>query len=116
MLHGFGVGILSASGFAERRRFLLDRGPQPSFAYLAARKDGQLVGLNSHGRGIEQIFVRSHPDDDPHWTVTITSYERIVDLVKYRIDMPDEIVEMQRKASAGYIPPIYLSYRDDNVN
>lgn len=123
VLHGFGVGILPASDFAERRPFLLEQGPRPSYAYLVrpeAASDGEpeiLKALNSHGRGLEQIFVRSRPDaDTPHWTLTLSSYERIVDLAKLRIDMPSELVESQRQASERYIPPIYTTYRDDNVN
>ncbi|MDX1546006.1 MAG: hypothetical protein R3247_03410 [Rhodothermales bacterium] len=116
-LHGFGVGILSAGDFAERRQFLLTRGPHPSFAYLAREEGGRLLALNSHGRGIEQVFIRSHPNaPTPHWEVIITSYERIVDLVKYRIPMPERLVEPQREASRRYIPPIYFTYRDDNVS
>ncbi len=117
VIPGFGVGILSASGLAERRAFLIEKGPHPSYAYLARRDGEQLWGLNSHGRGIEQVFIRSHPRAAvPHWEVVITSYERIVDLVKYRIEMPAALRQQQRQASDEYIPPIYFTYRDDNVS
>ena len=117
MIHGFGVGILSASGLAERRAFLIEQGPAPSYAYLARRSGDRLYGLNSHGRGIEQVFIRSHPHAAvPYWEVVVTSYERIVDLVKYRIEMPEALREQQQQASEAYIPPIYFTYRDDNVS
>lgn len=116
-LHGFGVGILHAAGLAERRKFLLNRGPHPSFAYLAQQKEDGIYGLNSHGRGIEQIFIRSYPNaETPHWEVTITSYERIADLVKYKIEIPKALQEQQRMASKAYVPPVYFTYRDDNIN
>ena len=117
MIHGFGVGILHAAGFAERRDFLIEKGPCPSYAYLARKEGEDYYGVNSHGRGVEQIFIRSHPDaDQPHWEVTITSYERIADLAKYIIPMPSEVINAQDKATKEYIPPIYFTYRDDNKN
>lgn len=117
VIHGFGVGILSPAGFAERRYFLIEDGPCPSYAYLAKKKNGQYFGLNSHGRGIEQIFIRSHPNSvSPHWEVTITSYERIADLVKYIIPMPSELIHEQDKTTKEYTSPIYFTYRDDNKN
>ncbi len=117
VIHGFGVGILHAVGLAERRKYLIERGPHPSYAYLVEQKGSDLFGLNSHGRGIEQIFIRSHPDDaTPHWEITITSYERIVDLIKYKVDMPKSLHNIQKKHSKKYIPPVYFSYRDDNIN
>lgn len=116
-LHGFGVGILHAGGFAERRKFLLEKGPRPSFAYLLKEEGGETIALNSHLRGVEQIFIRSHPNaDNPHWEITVTSYERIVDLVRYRVDMPEALKPLQQENSNGYIPPIYFTYRDDNIN
>ncbi len=116
-LHGFGVGILDAAGFAERRRFLIERGPHPSYAYLARQQGEELLGVNSHTRGIEQVFLRSHPNHDPpYWEVILTSYERIVDLVKYRIEIPESLWAQQKEASVRYIPPIFFNYRDDNVN
>ena len=117
VLHGFGVGILSPGGFAERRNFLIEGGPCPSYAYLAKRKNGKYHGINSHVRGIEQIFIRSHPDaPNPYWDVIITSYERIVDIVHYKVNMPNKLVPQQKEYKAKYIPPIYFTYRDDNVN
>ncbi len=117
IIHGFGVGILSPAGFAERRQFLIAGGPCPSYAYLAKAAEGDFYGLNSHGRGIEQIFIRSHPHaTKPHWEVTITSYERIADLVKYIIPMPSDLINEQNKSTKEYIPPIYFTYRDDNKN
>lgn len=117
VIHGFGVGILNASGFAERRAFLFDQGPHPSYAYLARAEGERLWGLNSHGRGIEQVFIRSYPHaETPYWEVILTSYERIVDLVKYKIEMPPVLWQQQREASDQFIPPIYFTYRDDNVS
>jgi len=117
VIHGFGVGILHPAGFAERRDFLIQKGPCPSYAYLAKSVGDDFYGMNSHGRGIEQIFIRSYPDvQKPYWEVTITSYERIADLVKYIIPMPEELINEQYKATKEYIPPIYFTYRDDNKN
>ncbi len=115
-INGFGVGILSSGGFAERRNYLVDDGPAPSFAYLCRERDGAYYGINSHDYGIEQIFIRTHIKDDvPWWELTITSYERIVDLVKYRIDIPSELHEELKNYSLEYIAPLYLTYRDDNL-
>ncbi len=117
VLHGFGVGIFSASGLAERRRFLVEVGPRPSYAYLTRREGDSRHGINSHDRGLEQIFLRAHPDaNPPHWQITLTSYERIVDLVRYRVSMPEALVARQLRHSREYVPPIYFTYRDDNIN
>ena len=116
-LHGFGVGILSASEPAERRAFLMDRGPRPSFAYLASGEGERPRALNSHGRGLEQVFIRSLPEAaTPHFTITLSSYERIVDIVKLKVDMPQELVATQKRHSDAYNPPIFLTYQDNNVN
>ncbi len=119
-IHGFGVGILEASEPAERRRFLIDKGPCPSFAYLAesAKKDGSpLAALNSHSFGIEQVFLRSYPNaETPHWELIITSFERIVDLVKYHIEIPESLRADQVKHSENYTPPVFFTYQDNNVN
>ena len=115
-LHGFGVGILSAGGFAERRQFLLEQGFHPSYAYLAEETPNGTVAVNSHGQGIEQIFIRSYAKGDvPHWDVTVTSYERITDIVKYRIPINPELIRDQIAHNDNYITPVYFSYRDDNL-
>lgn len=119
VLHGFGVGILPASDFAERRRFLIEEGHRPSYAFLVRPGDeaGQLLAQNSHGRGLEQIFLRALPDaEEPHFLLTLSSYERIVDLARLRIGMPEELVASQQAHSERYVSPIYFTYRDDNVN
>lgn len=117
-IHGFGVGILEASTLAERRQFLIDKGPCPSFAYLVETNgDGSMSALNSHAFGIEQIYLRSHPDGaKPHWELTITSFERIVDLVKYEIAIPASLRDAQVRHSDVYTPPVFFTYQDDNVN
>ncbi len=117
MLHGFGVGILSASGFAERRNFLINQGFHPSFAYLAKVTEGGVyLAQNSHERGIEQIVIRSYPYADvPHWDITLTSYERITDIVKYRVPIPKDLIPVQLAHTETYITPVYFSYRDDNL-
>ncbi len=115
-LAGFGVGILASSDFAERRRFLIDAGPPPSFAYLCRRQDERTVVVNSHEYGLEQIFIRTHIQDrEPWWEVTLTSYERIVDVVKYRIVIPPALVGELHAAAVDYAAPHYRSYRDDNL-
>ncbi len=117
LLPGFGVGILNASGLAERRKFLIQQGHAPSYAYLVKQENESILALNSHGRGIEQIFIRTYPYADiPYFELTITSYERIVDLVKYKIPIPLELQEILKTATNEYIPPIYLHYTDNNIN
>lgn len=122
-IHGFGVGILEADTPAERRRFLIDQGPCPSFAYLidSGDDDGDdtsgLSAVNSHNFGIEQIFLRSYPDaPTPHWELIVTSFERIVDLVKYDIEIPKSLREDQLRHSENYTPPVFFTYQDNNVN
>ena len=113
---GFGVGVLPSSGFAERRKYLIEAGPPPTFAYLCKRTDAGLQAVNSHNLGLEQVFIRTHSlGDQPHWEITITSYERIVDLVKYRVDIPNELVKDLQNAATNYAAPLYRTYRDDNV-
>jgi hypothetical protein len=115
-INGFGVGVLSSSGIAERRKYLIDEGPCPSFAYLCREEGEKLVGLNSHEFGIEQVFVRTHlHGGPPWWEITITSYERMVDLVKYRVDIPAPLREEVESNALEYIAPLYLTYRDDNL-
>ncbi|MFT4975118.1 MAG: hypothetical protein ACI8S6_001005 [Myxococcota bacterium] len=113
-IHGFGVGVLAASTPAERRLLLLSQGPAPSFAYLLD-ETGQQV-LNSHDRGIEQVFIRAHVrGSTPYWEITVTSFERIVDLVRFHIEMPAALHEAARAAAGQYISPVYFTYRDDNL-
>ncbi|MFQ5571590.1 MAG: hypothetical protein ACE5G0_18065 [Rhodothermales bacterium] len=115
-IHGFGVGVLSSNGLAERRQYLIKEGPAPSFAYLFRETNGQKVALNSHDYGIEQIFIRTHiNDDDPWWEITITSFERIVDIIKYRVRIPDELHQELATNAMEYIAPLYRTYRDDNL-
>lgn len=115
-IYGFGVGILAAEDLAERRRFLVEEGPAPSYAYLVTDLEGRPHAINSHDRGLEQIFIRTRPfGAAPHWEIVLTSYERIADLVKYRVDIPAELVAPLRAASSVYVSPLYYTYRDDNV-
>lgn len=115
-IDGFGVGVLSSDGLAERRKYLIEEGPAPSFAYLCQEKDGQLTAVNNHDKGLEQIFIRTHIDDaEPWWEITVTSYERIVDLVKYRVEIPEPLREEMKRYALEYIEPLYLTYRDDNL-
>lgn len=116
VIHGFGVGVLSSDGIAERRQYLLKEGPAPSFAYLCERRGDELVGLNSHEYGIEQVFIRTHLHGaSPWWEITITSYERMVDLVKYRVEIPSSLHEQVEQHALQYIAPLYLTYKDDNL-
>lgn len=115
-IQGFGVGVLNSGGLAERRKYLFEQGPAPSFAYLYQMRDGRPTALNSHEFGIEQIFIRTHiRDNDPWWEITITSFERIVDLVKYRVDIPDALQAELTTYAMEYISPLYRTYRDDNL-
>ena len=116
VLAGFGVGVLKAEDLAERRRYLIEEGPAPSFAYLMQEQDGEWWGLNSHDAGIEQIFIRTRPFvQEPHWEITITSFERIVDLVKYRVEIPEQLLAELQAATEAYVSPLYFTYADDNV-
>jgi len=115
-INGFGVGVLSSSGIAERRDFLINEGPAPSFAYLCREEHDRMNGLNSHDFGIEQIFIRTHINDpSPWWEVTITSFERMVDLIKYRVEIPEALQAELVDHSQRYISPLYRTYRDDNL-
>ena len=115
-IHGFGVGVLSAGEPAERRRLLMEEGPAPSFAYLARRDGDGYVGLNSHERGLEQVFLRTRwRGDRAWWEITLTSYERIVDLVKYEVPVPPALLAEMNDYRRRYISPVFLTYRDDNV-
>ncbi len=116
VIPGFGVGVLSSSEPAERRSYLVSEGPPPSFAYLCRNDGDRLVGVNSHDHGIEQVFIRTHVDDaEPWWEITITSYERIVDLVKYHVRIPESIQEELKQRALSYVSPLYRTYRDDNL-
>ncbi len=116
VIHGFGVGVLPADSPAERTRLLLDEGPAPSFAYVVEERDGREWALNSHALGVEQVFVRARPEArDPHLELTLSSYERIVDLVRYRVLLPPDLADEARAAAAAYVSPAYFSYRDDNL-
>lgn len=115
-IHGFGVGILSTSDFAERRKILIEKGPHPSFAYLVTQKDEELFAINSHDRGLEQIFIRAYPFvENPYWEITFTSFERIVDIVKYQLQIPTDLQQQVKKYTTEYITPSYFGYRDDNL-
>ena len=79
-------------------------------------KGGELIALNSHDVGVEQIFIRAYPfAQRPHWEVTITSFERITDLVKYRIGIPNQLRQQLQENTLRYISPVYFTYRDDNL-
>jgi hypothetical protein len=115
-IYGFGVGVQSSSEPAERRQFLPEKAPPPSFAYLCRVEDGKALALNSHEFGLEQVFVRTHINDkDPWWEITLASFERIVDIVKYRVDIPPGLHAVLRKSASQYVSPLYRVYRDDNV-
>ncbi|MDJ0839599.1 MAG: hypothetical protein QNK37_23970 [Acidobacteriota bacterium] len=116
-INGYGVGVLSSGGIAERREYLIADGPAPSYAYLARPDaDGGYTAFNSHAYGLEQIFIRTHlQGDDAWWEVTLTSYERIVDIVKYKIPIPAQLTETARQHAMAYISPLYYTYRDDNL-
>ncbi len=116
VLHGFGVGILAAADYAERRNLLIEKGHAPSYAYVSRSIDGVDHALNSHLTGLEQIYIRALPfARTPHWQITLTSFERIVDVAKFEIDIPESLIKPARHAAADYVSPIYFTYRDDNL-
>lgn len=116
VLHGFGVGVLTSDGIAERQKYLIEEGPAPSFAYLYRMEGNQPMALNSHDYGIEQIFIRTHIQDaEPWWEITVTSFERIVDIIKYRISIPTALQDELNTYALEYISPLYRTYRDDNL-
>lgn len=115
-LHGFGVGVLSAGEPAEQRKLLFERGPFPGFGYLIRQEGGKVLGVNTHERGLEQVFIRTRWEGDvPRFEIILTSYERMVDVVKYDVEVPAALVEELHRAKLEYIPPIYRTYRDDNL-
>lgn len=114
VMNGFGVGVLEDGTPAERRSMLLDQSPAPSFAYLLDADGAQI--FNSHERGVEQIFIRSHAHEPtPYWEITVTSFERVIDLVRYRVEIPAPLRDVAREAADQYISPIYFTYTDDNI-
>ena len=116
VINGFGVGVLNQAAPVERRKMLLQQGHHPPYAYLVREEGGRLLAVNSHDLGIEQLFVRTHPyGDSPHWTVTVSSYERIVDLARYRIEIPAQLRQALLENTEKYVAPAYLTYKDDNV-
>ncbi len=115
-LYGFGVGVLPPESPAERTRLLMRRGPVPPYAYVTEQRDGTERALNSHALGLEQVFVRAHPfATPPHWEIVLSSYERIADLVRWRVNVPPALQDEVREASRAYVSPAYFSYRDDNT-
>ena len=53
--------------------------------------------------------------EDPWWEVTMTSYERMVALVKYQVAIPVDLRQEAESYALEYIAPLYLTYRDDNL-
>ena len=79
-------------------------------------RDEKLFAINSHDRGLEQIFIRAYPfEKNPYWEITFTSFERIVDIVKYQIQIPTDLQQQVKKYTMQYITPSYFGYRDDNL-
>ncbi len=116
VINGFGIGILPTGEVAERRTLLIKEGHHPSYAYLVEENNGEYYALNSHDAGIEQVFIRMHPfAETPHFTITITSFERITDLVKYKIPIPSTLLDIAKRYSNTYKPPNFYTYRDDNL-
>jgi hypothetical protein len=115
-INGFGVGILPPLSAAEQRKLMLEHGPHPHYAYILEKKDGRWYARNSHEMGVEQVFIRARPfASPPHWDLIIAAFERISDLVEYRIEMPAGLVEAARKHSRQYATPVYFTYTDDNL-
>lgn len=110
----FGAGVHRASELVERRMLRYEQGPRPSFAYLFDPRDRTL--LNNHEAGYEQLFLRPFLRDDLVWMrFTVVAYERIVDLVELEWPVPEPLASEIRAASDAYRPPLYRSYRDDNL-
>lgn len=115
-IHGFGVGVVSAEEPAERRKLLYETGPSPSFAYLYKQDGDQLIAVNSHDFGLEQVFLRVRMVGGRMWfEPALTSYERVVDLAKFEIPVPPSLADEMNNLRRRYISPTFLTYRDDNV-
>ena len=62
------------------------------------------------------MYIRTHSRaDQPRWEITITSYERAVDVVKYRVAIPEALWAELRDYATRYVAPLYRTYRDDNL-
>ncbi|RPJ75079.1 MAG: hypothetical protein EHM20_09555 [Alphaproteobacteria bacterium] len=115
-LSGFGVGIPKSSELSERRMLLYRSSPPPTYAYLTKIIKGTKHAINTHAVGLEQVFLRAHPNaEKPYLEVSITSYERITDLIKYHIEIPKILIHKFQTATERYTSPIYYTYRDDNI-
>lgn len=116
VIHSFGVGVLGPDTPAERSLMLTQHGPHPPYAYVAEERDGELYAVNSHELGLEEIFIRTYPSaPDPHWVIVLTSFERIVDVIRYRVEIPESLRARLAQRTAEYVSPPYLTYKDDNV-
>lgn len=116
VIHGFGVGAMPPSQLVERRQLLQEQGPNPAFAYLAKREKHGNQGVNNHEFGLEQIFIRALPQaTPPSLLVTVSSYERIIDLVTYQITIPSELQNTFQGLALNYFSPPFNTYRDDNI-
>ncbi len=115
-LFGFGVGILNPDSLIERRQLLFKQGPHPSFAYILEERNSELWAVNSHELGLEEIYLRAYPRrSQPFIEIIITSYERMVDVIKYRIPIPAQVLESMKNYDDHYVSPAYNIYRDDNT-
>ncbi len=115
-LPAFGVGVNEPSEPIERRLLRYRSGPAPTFAYLAERRGEEWWLVNNHEVGWEQVFLRPFERDGSLFLrLTVVSYERIVDLLELEVPLSGELAERIREASRDYRPPLYRTYRDDNV-
>ena len=115
-IHSFGAGVLSPSDLSERRNLLFKENPVAHYAYFTEKKGELLYVLNAHEYGLEQIFIRTLPNaKNPHFEITISSYERMVDIIKYEIPIPSKLLGTLKSTSLKYFSPMYKTFRDDNI-
>lgn len=112
----FGAGVLDASEPIERRYLRFEKGPYPHFAYLLSKENEQSYLINNHTTGYEQIYFRPLLEHENLFLkMTLVSYERIVDLVEFKIPVEGQLKEKILQASKEFKKPIHEVYQDSNI-
>jgi hypothetical protein len=115
-IYGLGVGIFGNPDLVERRDALVTEGPAPSYAYVTHLANGRTVALDLTETGRVEISIRTESlATQPSWEITVTTAERLVELTKYRVEIPPGLQELLRERARTYTPPRYLTVRDDHI-